>query len=151
MFQNLKHAYMNRIILAFHFSIFVILSCAAQSANLSLHITQLKVIENSTVMIAIYNSEESYFDSEQMFLSAEIAVESAEAKYTFKDMPHDTYAIAIYHDEDNDGEMDRKWFGPPREGYAFSNNYHSTFKPASFDDAAFKLDADLNLDIQMRY
>ena len=142
---------MNRIILAFCFSISIILSGNAQLADLSLHITELKVIQNSAVMIAIYNSEESYFDSEQMFLSAEIAVESVEVKYTFKDMPYGTYAIAIYHDEDNDGEMDRKWFGPPKEGYAFSNNYHSTFKPASLDDAAFKLNADLKLDIQMRY
>jgi uncharacterized protein (DUF2141 family) len=66
-------------------------------------------------------------------------------------MPLGTYAITIYHDEDNDGEMDRRWYGPPKEGYAFSNNYQSAFKPASFEDAAFEFNGDMELEIEMRY
>lgn len=32
------------------------------------------------------------------------------------------YAIAIYHDEDGDGNFDRSGLGLPEEGFGFSNN-----------------------------
>jgi uncharacterized protein (DUF2141 family) len=122
-----------------------------QSYRLTVEITDMKVIEKSMARIAVYNSGETYFDSEQMFMSAEFEVKDSVGSHTFEDVPEGTYAITIYHDEDNDGEMDRKWYGPPKEGYAFSNNYHSAFKPASFEDAAFEVSDDTKISVKMRY
>lgn len=123
----------------------------AQEFNLTLKVTDLEVIEGSSVMIAVYNSEETYFDSEQMFANAAVAVDAEEVSYTFEGFPAGNYAIAIYHDEDNDGEMDRKWYGPPKEGYAFSNNFTSAMRPARYDDAVFELKGDKSITIKMNY
>ena len=33
------------------------------------------------------------------------------------------YAVAIYHDENGNGQLDKRLFGIPKEPYGFSNNY----------------------------
>jgi uncharacterized protein (DUF2141 family) len=129
------------------------ISANGQSGNvqLTVEVTGLEVIDGSSVMIAVYNSEDTYFDSEQIYASAEIAVDDEEVSYVFKDFPVGDYAVTIYHDEDGDGEMDRKWYGPPKEGYAFSNNYTSGMRPARWDDAVFSLEKDQTISIKMVY
>jgi uncharacterized protein (DUF2141 family) len=140
-----------RIVLSLLFAISISHAGFAQSYTLTVEITDMKVIEESMARIAVYNSEETYFNSDQIFRSGAFEVKETVGSFTFEDMPEGTYAITIYHDEDNDGEMDRRWYGPPKEGYAFSNNYHSAFKPASFEDAAFEVKEDTRISVKMRY
>jgi uncharacterized protein (DUF2141 family) len=48
------------------------------------------------------------------------------------------YAIAITHDENNNGRFDQGFLGWPLEGYGFSNNVRPEFlSPPSFDRARF--------------
>jgi uncharacterized protein (DUF2141 family) len=49
-----------------------------------------------------------------------------------------TYAIAVLHDEDGDGDMDRDFIGLPQEGYGFSSGARPGFGPPSFGDASFE-------------
>ncbi|MBN8615305.1 MAG: DUF2141 domain-containing protein [Deltaproteobacteria bacterium] len=49
-----------------------------------------------------------------------------------------TYAIAVLHDEDADGDMDRDFIGLPQEGYGFSSGARPGFGPPSFGDASFE-------------
>lgn len=123
----------------------------AQTDSLTVNITGIKQIDGSTLKIAVYNSKDTYFDQDKMFRSVEIPADSIMVRYTFTGLPKGTYAITIYHDEDGNGKMNRKWYGPPLEGYAFSNNYHSAVKPASFKDAAFVLDGNKVMEIKMVY
>ena len=51
-----------------------------------------------------------------------------------------TYALAIHHDENSDGEMNTNFIGLPKEGYGFSNNAKVNFGPPVFEAAAFSLD-----------
>jgi len=127
------------------------LELGAQTDSLTINITGIKQIDGSTLKIAVYNSKDTYFDQDQMFRSVEVPADSVIVMHTFTDLPEGTYAITIYHDEDGNGKMTRKWYGPPAEGYAFSNNYHSAIKPASFKDAAFVLDGNKTLEIKMVY
>jgi uncharacterized protein (DUF2141 family) len=48
-----------------------------------------------------------------------------------------TYAIAVFHAERNETQMETGLFGKPKQGYGFSNNPSSTFGPPSFESAAF--------------
>jgi uncharacterized protein (DUF2141 family) len=58
-------------------------------------------------------------------------------------VPHTgTYAIAIYHDEDSSGTINRGGlFGIPSEAVGFSNNPTILFGPPSLRSVAFKIDA----------
>ena len=51
------------------------------------------------------------------------------------------YAIAAFHDEDRDGDLDTNLLGMPTEGYGFSNEARGTFGPPGFDAAAFTIKA----------
>lgn len=135
----------------------IILICAssyiikAQTADLTIKVEGIKQVENSSIMIAVYNDEDAFLDQDLMFKKVEVPADSSVIEYTFKELPQGYYAISMYHDEDNDNEMDRKWYGPPKEGYGFSNNFTSNIRPARFDDASFKLMEDKIIDIKVVY
>ena len=40
----------------------------------------------------------------------------------FNDIPPGTYAIAVFHDENANGKLDKNFLGIPCEGYGASNN-----------------------------
>ena len=48
-----------------------------------------------------------------------------------------TYGISILDDENNDGEMDYKLIRIPKEGYGFSNYYHTGLIRPKFEDFDF--------------
>ncbi|MEJ2593805.1 MAG: DUF2141 domain-containing protein [bacterium] len=141
---TIRHLSIYLLMMAFH-------GLLAQGINLKVEVKGLKLIEGSQVRIAVYDSEDDYFDEEKMFSSAEKEVDSESMIFLFKDFPPGNYALTLYHDEDGDGEMDRRWYGPPKEGYAFSNNFTSSTRPARFDDAVFELTSDTTVSVTMVY
>ena len=61
-------------------------------------------------------------------------------------------AVAVCHDENNNGDMDTNWLGIPREGYGTSNNPAQERRPPDFKDARFTVaDQNLDLAITIRY
>lgn len=70
------------------------------------------------------------------------------ATYRFT-LPDGTYAIGIFVDANYNNEMDKNFFGVPKEQYGFSNNAKGSFGPPSFRDASFTVSGDLNLRIDL--
>jgi uncharacterized protein (DUF2141 family) len=66
-------------------------------------------------------------------------------------IPQGTYAIACYHDENNNGKLDTKFMGIPKEGTGASNDARGTMGPPKFKDAKFQLVSDTSVRIQMNY
>ena len=56
-------------------------------------------------------------------------------------VPPGTYAVAVHHDEDGDGEMDTGLFGIPSEPHGFSNNARGRFGPPSWRAARVRVPA----------
>lgn len=62
------------------------------------------------------------------------------------------YAIALLHDENNNGKADRVLGMAPREGYGFSRDAPVRMAPPDWDDAVLTIGtASQRLTIQMRY
>ena len=62
------------------------------------------------------------------------------------------YAIAVLHDGNENGKMDRSFFGIPKEGYGVSRNPKPRLGPPRFTDAVFTLGSDAEVvEIDMRY
>lgn len=51
------------------------------------------------------------------------------------------YAVAVHHDRDGDGALDRNWAGLPGEPVAFSRGATGLFGPPAFADAAVDVPA----------
>ena len=128
-----------------------ILVLSAQTADLTIKVEGIKQVDKSNIMIALYNEKDAFLDQDLIFKKVEVAADSASVEYTFTGLQHGIYAVSLYHDEDDDNEMDRKWYGPPKEGYGFSNNFTSNIRPARFNDASFELFEDRTIDIIIVY
>lgn len=62
------------------------------------------------------------------------------------------YAIALLHDENNNGKADRALMMMPKEGFGFSRDAPVRFGPPSFKQAAFDVGAaPVHQTIRMRY
>ena len=70
------------------------------------------------------------------------------ATYSFE-LPNGTYAIGIFVDANYNNEMDRNFFGVPKEQYGFSNDAKGSFGPPSFKDASFTVSGDMKLTINL--
>ena len=70
------------------------------------------------------------------------------ATYSFE-LPNGTYAIGIFVDANYNNEMDRNFFGVPKEQYGFSNDAKGSFGPPSFKDASFTVSGDMKLKINL--
>jgi uncharacterized protein (DUF2141 family) len=76
---------------------------------------------------------------------------SAHVTINFGRVPAGRYAIAVFHDENANGRLDKRLM-MPREGYGFSRNAPVRLGPPSFDSAAFAVgEGDEHQSIRMRY
>jgi len=86
--------------------------------------------------IALYNSAETFLQEPYTYATGNI--KNKLSSTIFANVPWGDYAIAIYHDENANGKMDRNFFGIPEEGYGFSNNAKGFFGPPGYDQAKFE-------------
>lgn len=70
----------------------------------------------------------------------------------FNDVKPGEYAIAVLHDENEDGKANRVLGMAPREGYGFSRDAPVRMAPPDWDDAVFTVGTtSQNVTIKMRY
>jgi uncharacterized protein (DUF2141 family) len=68
------------------------------------------------------------------------------------DVPPGSYAAQAFHDENDNGVIDRNIFGIPTEGLGFSNNAKMFFGPPRFDAASFPVtDPTTKITFSIRY
>lgn len=96
-------------------------------------------IRNSKGQIGfcLYNSNENFLHPEKAMLSSFVKVNGSTAEYTFINVEMGTYAISVFHDEDNDKQINSNFLGMPKEGVGVSNNAKGHFGPPKYDDAKF--------------
>lgn len=81
-----------------------------------------------------------------------IKIRQSRAHCVFTDIPPGTYALAVIHDEDMDGELGTNALGIPTEGYGFSNDARAWFGAPSFRAASFPYDGrNLEITITLHY
>ncbi|MFD1615270.1 DUF2141 domain-containing protein [Gelatiniphilus marinus] len=89
------------------------------------------------VFVAIYNSEVSFLN--KGYKSIKTTIKNNSCKVVFKAIPNGTYAISLFHDENENNKMDTNLFGIPKEDYACSNNAKGFMGPPKWEDAKFKI------------
>ena len=122
----------------------------AQTGTLTVIISEIQGREGK-IFVGLYTSAENFPETEKSYNGRMMKVRGEKAVATFQDVPAGTYAIAVFHDADTNGKLDKNILGIPKEGYAFSNNVSGTFGPPDFEDASFKSDGNKTVEIKMGY
>lgn len=113
-----------------------------KSARLEVNIEGLQN-NKGKVLVAVNNSEENYSEHEgEPYKGSVSKIEEKKAVVVFNDIPFGVYAVKVFHDENENGELDSNFMHIPQEPYGFSNNARGTFGPASWEDAKFEIKTD---------
>ncbi len=124
----------------------------SQAGKIKIKVTELENVEGF-LHISLFNSEEGFpSDDLTPLLKRKLMIDKNIIELEFENIPYGTYAIAILHDENGNGEMDTNLIGIPKEGVGVSNNAVRSFGPPKFEDCKFKLNTkELALAIKMHY
>lgn len=87
-------------------------------------------------MVALYNNAAD-FPNKEPYKGSTTKISADVELIKFENIPYGDYAIAVLHDINKDGKLDKNFFGIPTEGYGFSNNAVEKFGPPSFLKASF--------------
>ena len=131
--------------------LFVFISLAFLGTTYDLEV-QVEGIPNKkgTLFIGLFNSSATFPNYGKQCKGVVVTHEGKSHVYKFKNLPKDTYALAIYHDENKNGKLDKNLFGAPTEAYGFSNNARETFSAPSFEAAKVVLDRDKKCQIRIK-
>ena len=106
--------------------------------NLTVEIHGLESDEGS-VAVALFDSATSFEQRTAAVALGTVEPGDGHATWSVADLPAGIYAVAVYHDLNDNGELDRTTLGPPSEPYGFSNDARGTFGPPKFNNAAIEL------------
>lgn len=104
--------------------------------------------KKGNIRIALYREGDSFPSVTKNYKNK--VQEASSTEIVFKNLPSNTYAFAVYHDENANGVLDKNMFGVPTEKYAFSNNARETFSAPSFKSASFELNQDKKVKINLK-
>ena len=103
----------------------------------------VKNIETQRGKIRICLANERTDFLKACFLSKEETAVGKVVTAVFQHVPPGEYAVSVYHDEDGNGELNKKGpFGIPSEAYGFSNNPRAYFGPPDYEDCTFQVSSD---------
>ncbi|MFS4466469.1 DUF2141 domain-containing protein [Maribacter sp. 2210JD10-5] len=135
-----------KILLVFVFSLLFQWSSAQYTLNLK--IDGVKSAEGN-ILAAVYTSEDSFLKFDKVYKTSGSKAIEGTTQIAIKDLPKGTYAVAIFHDENGNNELDTNMLGIPKEPIAFSKGKMKMFGPPDFKDCAFSLESNSEIEISL--
>lgn len=103
------------------------------------------------ILVGIFKSDSDFPDLQSAFAAKKIEAKVPEVTLLFEDIPEGRHAVAVFHDKNLNGRLDKNFLGIPREGFGFSRDAPARFGPPAFKAAAFDFNSSLVLKIKLRY
>lgn len=131
-------------------SIFISTLCFGQTLKIS--ITGLRS-NSGTVWLGFYTSNEAFNKEQPLFFKVEPKTKTINGvlSITYTGIKPGTYGIAFMDDENNNGKMDYGWL-LPKEGFGFSNYYHTGMTKPHLNKFSFEVKEESTLvEIKVRY
>jgi uncharacterized protein (DUF2141 family) len=109
-------------------------------------------IENSNgkILVAVYDST-TFLKGLPLYAGmAKIKEGAEEVTVVIEGIPSGKYAVAVFHDENDNNVMDTGAYGIPVEKYGFSNNFTVKTAPPTFSDCMFLIEEDTEINITLK-
>ena len=129
-----------------NFLLFLLLFPSSSSSDININIDGIEELKGS-MFIAVFDDPASFPEFGKQYREMVIPVRSLELSHTFKDLPNHTYAVAVFHDINDNGILDKNALGIPLEPYGFSRNARARCSAPPFEDA--KIEFIYNLEIHL--
>jgi len=123
------------------FSLFVLFSAKPTTYELEI---QVDGIEEPQGKLMLKLQDEKGRDIKKFIHPVDEVVETFSIK-----LKPGTYALACFHDENDNDELDTGFTGIPSENYAFSNNVRGTFGPPDLADQLFTIKGKTKLKLHL--
>ena len=114
--------------------------------NIDIEITNISS-DKGTLYVALHNSENTWLGDRYMNTIAKST--NGMATVTFNGVPEGIYAVAIWHDKNDNQIFDTNFLGIPKEATAASNNASGFMSAPKWKDAKFELKDSLSISIKM--
>ena len=120
--------------------------------NLKVKIIGIKK-KQGQLCLSLFNCKQGFPNNGNKAIKTySIEVTDTQATIHFSNLEAGSYAVAVFHDENNDGVLNFNWLGIPIEGFGFSNNPRILKGIPKFKDSAVMVnDSDTNIEIKLKY
>ncbi|MCO8121017.1 DUF2141 domain-containing protein [Stieleria sp. TO1_6] len=99
-----------------------------------IRVTTSQPASHGPIRIALYDSKESFGDTDKAVIKDSLVPVDGFVIWEIKrDFLPEQFAIAAYHDLDDNGELNRALFNAPVEPYGFSNNARSVIGAPTYE------------------
>jgi uncharacterized protein (DUF2141 family) len=92
------------------------------TGTLTVHVSGFKNAKGHAI-INLFREGQDVMKLKEAYRRATSKIENGEATFSFIDLPFGNYAVSVFHDLNDNGELDHK-MGFPAEPLAFSNGFH---------------------------
>lgn len=100
--------------------------------------------------VAIYDKASSFPEYGKQYKGKVVDISNQSATVTFKGIPTGSYAVAVYHDANKNGVLDKNLVGYPTEAFGFSNNVRPTISAPSFQSVSLKVESNKTISILVK-
>ena len=106
--------------------------------------------DEGKISVAVYDNADGFLKFDKVFKAETATSKKGSTQVVIKDLPKGTYAIAAFHDENGNDELDTNALGIPKEPLGFSKGKMKTFGPPSFKECAFELTSDQSITVPIK-
>ena len=122
-----------------------------QTSSVKVKVTKVSS-KKGEIFAALFSSDKGFpEDPNAAYKVARATPVNGTALLEFTNVPKGTYAIALFHDTNGDGELNTNMIGIPKEGYGVSNNVKNLFSGPGYKQCTFQHTSETSLTIIMRY
>lgn len=107
------------------------------------------VLEKGDLRIALCDTQTA-FEQRQCSLTRRVKPKIPGVRVEFLDLPKSSYAVLIHQDLNENGILDKSFFGVPEEPIGFSNNPRIQFGPPDFTDTLVSIPSNKEISITLR-
>lgn len=127
------------------------LTISADNPQVSVTIEVRGFPDNSgNAYVALYRSTDAFPVNGKQFKGVVAPIREKRAEVTFSGLNSGNYAVAVFHDKNKNGKLDKNLLGIPTESYGFSNDARETFSAPSFSSASVELKKNRTISIQVK-
>lgn len=132
-------------------SLYAVPAAAEPAGRLSASIAGLQN-DSGVVRCGLYASADGFRQPGRELRGVVARIKNRSATCVFPNVPPGTYAMAVFHAQHNETQIETGMFGKPKQGYGFSRNPSSSFGPPSFSAASFEYrGGQSNLQVRLTY